>query len=309
MPSNPDALSLIGFTLLVEKMLRFQQSSASFRTTAMGPAAQIYGIVFNSIKTNTDIEVPKMRMQLRLNQFKTQKRGCAPSAKICTTQIRDDMIVRRAVHARPAGVSRRHRGHLGGRGRQRLPQARHRDHRERPAGLIFHPLTNPQHGQIQQLRMGCRPQEVPHVHHGGHFTRQPRAEPRDHGMAARRGGREALQIQRFHLRGADGHAADRRQRRQGRPAHRHSQGDPCFRRSLRRPRRRSRAKGRQGQPHPQDPVAPQHPGKLPALARQFQRRHAHRLQFRRRPRTLAALPISASRCPRAWCWAAISAMR
>jgi len=36
-------------------------------------------------------------MQLRLNQFKTQKRGCAPSAKICNTQIRDAMIVRRAV--------------------------------------------------------------------------------------------------------------------------------------------------------------------------------------------------------------------
>ena len=96
-PSNPDALSLIGFTLLVEKLLRFQQQSASFRTTAMGPAAQVYGIVFNSIKQNTDIEVPKMRMQLRLNQFKTQKRGCSPNAKICTTQIRDDMIVRRAV--------------------------------------------------------------------------------------------------------------------------------------------------------------------------------------------------------------------
>lgn len=96
-PSNPDALSLIGFTLLVEKMLRFQQASASFRTTAMGPAAQVYGIVFNSIKANTDIEVPKMRMQLRLNQFKAQKRGCAPTARICGTQIRDAMIVRRAV--------------------------------------------------------------------------------------------------------------------------------------------------------------------------------------------------------------------
>jgi chromosome partitioning protein len=96
-PSNPDALSLIGFTLLVEKLMRFQQTSASFRTTAMGPAAQVYGIVFNSIKANTDIEVPKMRMQLRLNQFKAQKRGVASSAKICTTQIRDAMIVRRAV--------------------------------------------------------------------------------------------------------------------------------------------------------------------------------------------------------------------
>ncbi|MBA3849102.1 MAG: chromosome partitioning protein [Opitutus sp.] len=96
-PSNPDALSLIGFTLLVEKLMRFQQSSASFRTTAMGPAAQVYGIIFNSIKANTDIEVPKMRMQLRLNQFKAQKRGCAPSAKIFGTQIRDAMVVRRAV--------------------------------------------------------------------------------------------------------------------------------------------------------------------------------------------------------------------
>jgi chromosome partitioning protein len=96
-PSNPDALSLIGFTLLVEKLMRFQQTSASFRTTAMGPASQVYGIIFNSIKTNVDIEVPKMRMQLRLNQFKTQKRGVAPTAKIFNTQIRDAMVVRRAV--------------------------------------------------------------------------------------------------------------------------------------------------------------------------------------------------------------------
>jgi chromosome partitioning protein len=96
-PSNPDALSLIGFTLLIEKLMRFQQTSASFRTTAMGSAAQVHGIIFNSIKTNVDIEVPKMRMQLRLNQFKTQKRGVASSAKIFGTQIRDAMVVRRAV--------------------------------------------------------------------------------------------------------------------------------------------------------------------------------------------------------------------
>jgi chromosome partitioning protein len=96
-PSNPDALSLIGFTLLIEKLMRFQQTSASFRTTAMGPAAMVHGIIFNSIKTNVDIEVPKMRMQLRLNQFKTQKRGVAQSAKIFSTQIRDAMVVRRAV--------------------------------------------------------------------------------------------------------------------------------------------------------------------------------------------------------------------
>jgi chromosome partitioning protein len=96
-PSNPDALSLIGFTLLIDKLMRFQQTSASFRTSAMGPASMVYAIIFNSIKTNVDIEVPKMRMQLRLNQFKTQKRGVAQSAKIFNTQARDAMVVRRAV--------------------------------------------------------------------------------------------------------------------------------------------------------------------------------------------------------------------
>ena len=95
-PANPDALSLIGFTLLVEKLHKFHQLSASFRKSAMGLPAQVHGIIFNSIKSGVDIEVPKMRMQLRLNQFKTAKRA-APVAKIFDTQIRDAMVVRRAV--------------------------------------------------------------------------------------------------------------------------------------------------------------------------------------------------------------------
>ncbi len=95
-PANPDALSLIGFTLLIEKLQKFQQMSASFRQASMGPAAQVYGIIFNSIKTGVDIEVPKMRMQLRLNQFRAAKRVAA-KARIYETQIRDAMIVRRAV--------------------------------------------------------------------------------------------------------------------------------------------------------------------------------------------------------------------
>jgi chromosome partitioning protein len=95
-PANPDALSLVGFTLLVEKLQKFHQLSASFRRAAMGPPAQVHGIIFNSIKTGVDIEVPKMRMQLRLNQFKTAKRAAA-HAKIFTSQIRDAMVVRRAV--------------------------------------------------------------------------------------------------------------------------------------------------------------------------------------------------------------------
>lgn len=95
-PSNPDALSLIGFTLLIEKLQKFTALSASFRTAAMGPAAQVQGVIMNAIKAGSDIEVPKMRMQLRLNQFKSARR-VAPSARLFETQIRDAMIVRRAV--------------------------------------------------------------------------------------------------------------------------------------------------------------------------------------------------------------------
>lgn len=95
-PSNPDALSLIGFTLLVEKLLLFHKRSASFRTSGMGRPAVVKGIVFNSIKANVDIEVPKMRMQLRLNQFRNQKR-VSPQAKILEAQVRDATVVRRAV--------------------------------------------------------------------------------------------------------------------------------------------------------------------------------------------------------------------
>lgn len=95
-PANPDALSLIGFTLLIEKLHKFHALSASFRRSSMGPAAQVQGVIMNAIKTGSDIEVPKMRMQLRLNQFKSARR-VAQTARIFDTQIRDAMIVHRAV--------------------------------------------------------------------------------------------------------------------------------------------------------------------------------------------------------------------
>ena len=94
--SNPDALSLIGFTLLVDKLQKFHALSGSFRKASMGAPAQVQGLIFNSIRTGVDIEVPKMRMQLRLNQFRSAKRA-APTAKIFNTQIRDAMVVRRSV--------------------------------------------------------------------------------------------------------------------------------------------------------------------------------------------------------------------
>jgi chromosome partitioning protein len=95
-PSNPDALSLIGFTLMIEKLLLFYRRSAGFRTPEIGNFARVAGVIFNSIKANVDIGVPKMRMQLRLNQFKKQ-RLVSNEAKIFDTSIRDATIVRRAV--------------------------------------------------------------------------------------------------------------------------------------------------------------------------------------------------------------------
>jgi chromosome partitioning protein len=95
-PSNPDALSLIGFTLLTGKLLQFNERSASFRRSGMGRPAMVTGILFNAVKANTDIEVPKMRMQFRLNQFRNQKK-VDPNAKIMSATVRDAVVVRRAV--------------------------------------------------------------------------------------------------------------------------------------------------------------------------------------------------------------------
>jgi len=95
-PANPDALSLIGFTLLTGKLVQFNERSASFRSPGMGSPASINGIIFNSIKTATDIEVPKMRMQFRINQFRNQRK-ISPRTRIFNSMIRDAIVVRRAV--------------------------------------------------------------------------------------------------------------------------------------------------------------------------------------------------------------------
>lgn len=70
--------------------------SASFRESGQGPAPAVSGIVFNAIQGGMDIEVPKMWVQLRMNQFKKQKRT-APGAKIFNTVIRRAPVVQRAV--------------------------------------------------------------------------------------------------------------------------------------------------------------------------------------------------------------------
>ena len=95
-PANPDALSLIGLTLLTGKLLQFNDRSARLRDSSMGDPATINGVIFNSIKGGTDIEVPKMRMQFRINQFRNQKK-ISPRTRIFKAMVRDAIVVRRAV--------------------------------------------------------------------------------------------------------------------------------------------------------------------------------------------------------------------
>ncbi len=95
-PANPDALSLIGFTLLTAKLVQFNERSSSFRMAGMGNQAMINGVLFNSVKASTDIEVPKMRMQFRINQFRNQKK-VSPQTRIFSAMVRDAIVVRRAV--------------------------------------------------------------------------------------------------------------------------------------------------------------------------------------------------------------------
>ncbi len=95
-PSNPDALSLIGFTLMVEKLMLFHKRSSGFRKREMGSPAYVRGIIFNAIKSNVDISVSVMRMQMRLKQF-IRQRFVAPDARVFTSRVRDATIVRRAV--------------------------------------------------------------------------------------------------------------------------------------------------------------------------------------------------------------------
>lgn len=95
-PANPDALSLIGLTLLTGKLLQFNDRSARYRTPGMGEPATINGVIFNAVKGGTDVEVPKMRMQFRINQFKNQKK-ISPRTRIFNTMVRDAIVVRRAV--------------------------------------------------------------------------------------------------------------------------------------------------------------------------------------------------------------------
>jgi len=95
-PANADTLSLIGFTLLGEKLQKIHWATAGYRKAGMGPVAGIRGVIFNGVNNEADMEIAEMRMRVRLNQFRSLKQASL-QARIFKSRIRYSKIVERAV--------------------------------------------------------------------------------------------------------------------------------------------------------------------------------------------------------------------
>lgn len=95
-PSNPDALSIIGFHLLVDKLAKFRSDTAAEREAAGAPTPEIIGIALNAVKPGTKIHVPLERFNAQIDRFKTQKKVSAKT-HIYPDLIRHSVTVGRAV--------------------------------------------------------------------------------------------------------------------------------------------------------------------------------------------------------------------
>lgn len=95
-PSNPDALSIIGFHLLVDKLTRFKADTAPQRTAAGSPNPEIIGIALNAVKPGTKIHVPLERFNAQIDRFKAQGKVSAKT-HIYPDLVRHSVTVGRAV--------------------------------------------------------------------------------------------------------------------------------------------------------------------------------------------------------------------
>ncbi|MDQ8179227.1 AAA family ATPase [Pelagicoccus sp. SDUM812005] len=95
-PSNPDALSIIGFHLLVDKLAKFRSDSAAQRDAAGAPNPEIVGIALNAVKPGTKIHVPLERFNAQIDRFKTQNK-VSSKTHIYPQLIRHSVTVGRAV--------------------------------------------------------------------------------------------------------------------------------------------------------------------------------------------------------------------
>lgn len=95
-PSNPDALSIIGFHLLVDKLATFRSKTAERRDAAGAPTPEIIGIALNAVKPGTKIHVPLERFNAQIDRFKTQNK-VSDKTHIYPDLIRHSVTVGRAV--------------------------------------------------------------------------------------------------------------------------------------------------------------------------------------------------------------------
>ncbi len=95
-PSNPDALSIIGFHLLADKLADFKKRSAAHREEAGAPTPEIIGVALNAVKPGTKIHVPLERFNAQIERFKDQGKVAA-TTHIYPDLIRHSVTVGRAV--------------------------------------------------------------------------------------------------------------------------------------------------------------------------------------------------------------------
>ncbi len=95
-PANADTLSLIGFTLLGEKLQKLRWASSRYGGNGSEAPGEIRGVIFNCVGEEADIEVAEMRMRVRLNQFRGTGQAAA-QARIFKTRIPHTRMVERAV--------------------------------------------------------------------------------------------------------------------------------------------------------------------------------------------------------------------
>ncbi len=95
-PANPDALSIIGFHLLIEKLESFRKQSLRWREDLKAPLPQILGISLNAVKLGTNIDVPLERFNAQIERFAAQNK-VPERACVFPEQIRHSVTVERAV--------------------------------------------------------------------------------------------------------------------------------------------------------------------------------------------------------------------
>jgi len=95
-PANADALSIIGFHLLIDKLDSFKKQSYRWRQELAAPEPQVLGISINMVKPGANIDVPIERFNAQIERFASQ--GKVPETTcIFPEYIRHSVTVGRAV--------------------------------------------------------------------------------------------------------------------------------------------------------------------------------------------------------------------